>query len=227
MPLDPKAQALLDARSALGNPAYKTMTVEAARAMTIQQSVALNKRKPPVADVAHRTIPGPGGPIRVRVYTPDGVGPFPVVVYLHGGGFVICDLDTHDVLCRALCQASGCVVASVDYRLAPEHPFPAAVDDAEAATRWALSHAAEIGGDPSRVVVAGDSAGGCLATAACLRLRDSNGPLPTAQVLLYPITTCQPDTTPSYRDFADGYGLTPRLDVLVPRPLPVGCNARG
>ncbi len=208
MPLDPKAQALLDARTALGNPAYKTMTVDAVRAMTIQQSVALNKRKPPVAEVAQRTIAGPGGPLRVRVYTPEGAAPFPVVVYFHGGGFVICDLDTHDVLCRALCQASGCVVASVDYRLAPEHPFPAAADDAEAATRWALQHAAEIGGDPTRVVVAGDSAGGCLATAACLRIRHSGGPLPVGQVLLYPITTCHPDTTPSYRDFADGYGLT-------------------
>jgi acetyl esterase len=208
MPLDPKAQALLDARNALGNPAYRTMTVEAARAMTIQQSVALNKRKLPVADVRPLTIPGPGGPLRVRVYTPEGAGPFPVVVYFHGGGFVICDLDTHDGLCRALCKASGCVVASVDYRLAPEHPFPAAVDDAEAATRWALAHAPEIGGDPARVVVAGDSAGGSLATAACLRLRDSGGPLPVGQALLYPITTCHPDTTPSYRDFADGYGLT-------------------
>lgn len=208
MPIDPKAQALLDARNALGNPAYRTMTVEAVRAMTIQQSVALNKRKIPVAGVADRTIPGPGGPLRVRVYTPEGPGPFPLVVYFHGGGFVICDLDTHDGLCRALCKASGSVVASVDYRLAPEHKFPAAVDDAEAATRWALAHAPEIGGDPSRVVVAGDSAGGSLATSACLRLRDAGDPLPVGQALLYPITTCHLDTTPSYRSYSDGYGLT-------------------
>ncbi len=208
MPLDPKAQTLLDARRTLGDPPYRTMTVQAVRAMTIQQSAALHKRKAAVADVGHVTIPGPGGPLTVRVYTPEGPGPFPVVVYFHGGGFVICDLDTHDGLCRALCKASGSVVASVDYRLAPEHPFPAAVDDAEAATRWALEHADEIGGDPSRVVVAGDSAGGCLATVACLRLRDAGGPLPRGQALLYPITTCHADTTPSYRTYPDGYGLT-------------------
>ena len=208
MPLDPKAQALLDARNALGNPAYKTMTVEAVRAMTIQQSAALNKRKIPLPGVENRTIPGPAGPVRVRVYTPEGVGPFPVVVFFHGGGFVICDLDTHDALARALCRTSGAVVISVDYRLAPEHKFPAAVDDAVAATRWAMDQADAIGGDPSRVVVAGDSAGGNLATVACLRLRDEGGPLPKGQALLYPITTCHPDTTPSYRLYADGYGLT-------------------
>jgi acetyl esterase len=208
MPLDPKAQALLDARSALGNPPYRTMTVAAARAMTIQQSAALNKRRVAVADVADRTIPGPAGPLRARVYTPAGDGPFPLVVYFHGGGFVICDLGTHDGLCRALCKASGCVVLSVDYRLAPEHPFPAPALDAEAATLWALEHAPEVGGDPSRVAVAGDSAGGCLAAVACLRLRDAGQPLPRGQALLYPITTCHPDTTPSYRSFASGYGLT-------------------
>jgi acetyl esterase len=208
MPLDPKAQALLDARNALGNPPYRTMTVEAVRAMTIQQSAALNKRKIPLPGVDDRTIPGPAGPLPVRVYTPEGTGPFPVVVFFHGGGFVICDLDTHDALARALCRASGSIVLSVDYRLAPEHKFPAAVDDAVAATRWAMEHADAIGGDPSRVVVAGDSAGGCLATVACFRLRDEGGPLPRGQALLYPITTCHLDTTPSYRTFGDGYGLT-------------------
>ena len=208
IPIDSKAQALLDARNALGNPAYRTMTVEAVRAMTIQQSAALNKRKIPLPGVDDRTIPGPGVALPVRIYTPEGVGPFPVIVFFHGGGFVICDLDTHDALARALCRTAGAVVLSVDYRLAPEHKFPAAVDDAVAATRWAMEHADASGGDPSRVVVAGDSAGGCLATVACLRLRDEGGPLPRGQALLYPITTCHPDTTPSYRAFGDGYGLT-------------------
>jgi acetyl esterase len=208
MPIDPKAQALLDARNALGNPAYRTMTVEAARTMTIQQSTGLNKRRAAVAAVTETSFSGPGGPLRVRVYRPEGAGPFPTIVYFHGGGFVLCDLDTHDGLCRALCKASGSVVASVDYRLAPEHPFPAAIDDAHAATRWAMANASSLGGDPSRVVVAGDSAGGCLAAVACLRLRDEGGPPPRGQALLYPITLCRLDSTPSYHTYAQGYGLT-------------------
>ena len=137
MPLDPKAQALLDARNALGNPPYRSMTVEAVRTMTIQQSAALNKRKIPVAEVADRTIPGPAGPLRVRVYTPDGPGPFPLVVYFHGGGFVICDLDTHDGLCRALCKATGAWSPPSTIGSPPSTRSPPPVDDAEAATRWA------------------------------------------------------------------------------------------
>jgi acetyl esterase len=208
MPLDPKAQTLLDARHALGGRPIETLSVADARAQTIQQSAPLNKRPIAVAAVLNQTIPGPGGDLSVRIYRPEGRGPFPTVVYFHGGGFVICNLDTHDGLCRALCDASGHQLVSVDYRLAPEHKFPAAINDAHAATRWVFDHAAEIDADPVRISLAGDSAGGCLAAVVCIRLRDEGGPTPCGQVLIYPITTLRLDTTPSYAEFADGYGLT-------------------
>jgi acetyl esterase len=208
MPLDAKAQTLLDARHALGGRPIDTLSVADARAQTIQQSAPLNKRPTPVAAVLDRTIPGPGGELPVRIYRPAGQGPFPTVVYFHGGGFVICNVDTHDGLCRALCDASGHQVVSVDYRLAPEHKFPAAINDVHAATRWVFDHGPEIDSDPARIFVAGDSAGGCLATAVCTRFRDEGGPTPIGQVLIYPITTLHLDTTPSYAEFADGYGLT-------------------
>jgi acetyl esterase len=213
MPLDAKAQTLIDARRALGGRPIETLSVADARAQTIQQSAPLNKRPTPVASVLNRTIPGPGGELPVRIYRPEGSGPFPTVVYFHGGGFVICNLDTHDGLCRALCDASRHQVVSVDYRLAPEHKFPAAINDAHAATRWVFEHAAEIDADPARICVAGDSAGGYLATSACIRLRDEGGPMPRGQVLVYPITTLHLDTTPSYAEFADGYGLTRAMMV--------------
>ncbi|OWY61455.1 hypothetical protein B7486_63700, partial [cyanobacterium TDX16] len=123
-------------------------------------------------DVCERTIDGPGGPLRLRIYTPLGTGPFPLLVFCHGSGFVLCSLDTHDGMCRNLCAGAACVVVSVDYRLAPEHKFPAGIEDCLYAVRWAAAHASELGTDPTRIAVAGDSAGGNMAAVAALRLRD-------------------------------------------------------
>ena len=161
----------------------------------------------PVARIEERMIPGPAGEMLVRIYWPDSTGPLPLVVFFHGGGFVLCSLDTHDELARGLCHGSGAVVVSVDYRLAPEAPYPAAADDCYAALVWAVSHAAELGADGARVAVAGDSAGGNLAAVTALRARDLGGPALRHQCLIYPVTDCRFDT-PSYIDNADGYFLT-------------------
>jgi acetyl esterase len=172
-----------------------------------------------------RTIEGPGGPLRVRITTPlseSGNAPRPILVYYHGGGWVIGSLSSHEGLCRALANASNAIVVSVDYRLAPEHPFPAAAEDAYAAFLWAASHAAEIGGDPARIAVGGDSAGGNLATVASLMLRDRGGPAPVFQLLLYPAFDADFETG-SYRAFAEGFLLTRAemrwfWDQYVPEP---------
>ena len=161
----------------------------------------------PVARIEERMIPGPAGEMLVRIYWPESTGPLPLVVFFHGGGFVLCSLDTHDELARGLCHGSGAVVVSVDYRLAPEAPYPAAADDCYAALVWAVSHAAELGADGARVAVAGDSAGGNLAAVTALRARDLGGPALRHQCLIYPVTDCRFDT-PSYIENADGYFLT-------------------
>jgi acetyl esterase len=154
-----------------------------------------------------RTVPGAAGAISVRIYTPAGSTPFPVLVYLHGGGWVIGNLDTHDGTCRALANAAGCVIVSVDYRLAPEHRFPAAPEDAYAATQWVATNAASIGADPSRIAVGGDSAGGNLSAVVALMARDRGGPSLCFQLLVYPVTDGTTQSA-SYRDNADGYFLT-------------------
>lgn len=142
-----------------------------------------------VGAVEDRTIPGPAGEIPVRIYHPLGAGDagLPVVIYFHGGGFVLCDLDSHDSCCRRLSNGIGAVVVSVDYRLAPEHPYPAAVDDAWAATEWVAGHVDQLGGDPSRLVLAGDSAGGNLAAVMAMTARDRGAPAIAFQVLIYPV----------------------------------------
>lgn len=147
------------------------------------------RRHIPVARITNRTIPGPDGrgEIPVRIYYPTDAPGIPLMVYLHGGGFVVCNLDSHDACCRRLANGAGVIVVSVGYRLAPEHPFPAALDDAFAATRWVAAHGGELGGDPQRLVVAGDSAGGNLATVVCMLARDRGGPAIASQLLIYPV----------------------------------------
>jgi acetyl esterase len=160
-----------------------------------------------VAKIENRTLPSPAGGIPVRIYTPAGRGSLPVLVYFHGGGWVLGSVEGNDVLCRALSNAAGCIVMSVDYRLAPEHPFPAAVDDAYHATLWAAENAAGIGGDSSRIAVGGDSAGGNLAAVVAQVARDHGKPSLKFQLLIYPVTDAACDT-PSYSENADGYLLT-------------------
>ncbi|MBB6407176.1 alpha/beta hydrolase [Arthrobacter sp. AZCC_0090] len=149
-----------------------------------------------------------GGP-RVRIYRPDADGLFPVIVFLHGGGWVMGDLDMHDATCRKLANGVGAVVLNVDYRLAPEHPYPAALEDAIAATQWIHEHAREYGGDPQRLVLAGTSAGGNLAVAVSLKLRDAGGIKPRLQVLIYPVIDSDMQTG-SHREYATGYSLEHR-----------------
>jgi acetyl esterase len=205
MPVDPQIQVLLD-RGA-GVPATHTLPVDVARTQ-YEARIALMAPPAEIAAVREQTIAGPGGDLRIRIYTPPGIGPFPLVVFFHGSGFVLCSLDTHDGMCRNLCAGAGCVVASVDYRLAPEHKFPAGIDDCLHATRWAAAHAAEMAADPTRIAIAGDSAGANMAAVTALRLRDEGGPALCGQLLLYPVTDYHTPGTPSYRENAEGYGLT-------------------
>src|SRR5579871_2409484 len=203
MPLDPAVKALLEQMPALdGQP-----TVEEMRARTSgDQSLLLGTGDPSVA-TSDRTVPGPAGDIPVRVYVPPtGTAPRGLVVFFHGGGWVICGLDTHDAVCRDLSAGTGAVVLSVDYRLAPEHPFPAPVDDCWAALQWAHANAAAIGADPTRVAVAGDSAGGNLAAVMALMARDAGLAL-RLQLLVYPATDFT-EERPSIRENGQGYMLT-------------------
>ncbi|HVZ09564.1 alpha/beta hydrolase [Rhodopila sp.] len=205
MTVDPQIQVLLQLRAQL--PPLHTLSVPDARAQFAARAIP-GLRIPALASVVNRDMQGPAGSLALRVYTPVGEGPFPLIVFFHGSGFVVCDLDTHDVMCRNLCAGAGCVVVSVDYRLAPEHKFPAAPDDCLAATRWAQANASALGADPGCVFVAGDSAGGNLAAVTALRLRDEGGPALRGQLLIYPVTDYHDPGTPSMVENAEGYGLT-------------------
>jgi acetyl esterase len=183
------------------------MTPEARREAHGWIARFLGDPEPSVA-IADLTFPGPAGPQPLRVYTPPGDGPFPVVAWIHGGGFWMGeDLPMWDGTCSRLAKETGAIVASIGYRLAPEHPFPAAVEDSFAGLRFVAAHAGEWGGDASRLAVMGGSAGGNLAAVAALRARDEGGPPLVYQVLLVPAVTADGDATESRRVFADGYGL--------------------
>jgi acetyl esterase len=211
MPLDAKLREILDAATALGGPPLETMTVDQARA----ERAAMMARFVPMPEyagvqVGERSLVAGGKRIAVRVYRPEEAQEgLPVVAFFHGGGFVVCTLDTHGPYCRALAAEAGVIVVSVDYRLAPEHKFPAGVEDCLAATEWLMAHAAELGGDAQRVFVAGDSAGATLATVVALLLRDRGeaGRL-AGQILLYPVAGYYDPPTVSYVEMAEGYGLT-------------------
>ena len=209
--LDPEIKALLDAAAAMNLPETHTLSVAEARAQMRAARAAVAGEPAPVHDVSAHTLPGPTGPIPLRVYRPSDQAGLPALVYYHGGGWVIGDLDTHDDVCQALCHHAGCVVVSVDYRLAPEHPFPAAVDDAWAACRWVAANGPELDIDSERLAVGGDSAGGNLAAVVTQLARAAAGPALRFQLLVYPAT----DMTlsyPSINDFATGYRLS-RADM--------------
>jgi len=161
-----------------------------------------------VESVEDREIPGPHGTIPIRIYTAEGTGKRPIIVYYHGGGWVIGSINTHDNVTRYLANASGAIVVSVDYRLAPENPFPAGADDAYAALEWVSENAESLGGDPARIAVAGDSAGGNLSAVVSLRARDRNGPKVLCQGLIYPATNLSALDTQSHKDFSEGFFLT-------------------
>lgn len=171
-----------------------------------------NLEVPPVAKVENRQVAVDGGEITARVYTPTGEGPFPMLVYYHGGGWVIGDLETSDAGCRLLAEETKRVVVSVDYRLAPEFKFPIPVEDSYTALCWARDHATELNAIADDIVVSGDSAGGNIATVMSIMSREQNGPNITAQALIYPVTNLD-FTTPSYEKFADGYGLDKDLMI--------------
>jgi acetyl esterase len=201
MSLHPEAKAALEELRRLGGPVE---TVAEARAVRIRMAQGLEAE--PVASVEEVGIPGPGGNLKVRIYRPEA-RPGGILVYFHGGGWVVGNLDTHDAGCRALANATPCVVVSVDYRLAPEHKFPAAVEDAYAATVWAFENRAGLLGRGSRVAVGGDSAGGNLAAVVALMARERGTPEVAYQLLIYPVTDYNLDTE-SYRAYGEGYFLT-------------------
>jgi acetyl esterase len=190
--LDPDAAAVYKAFQEAGRPPYETLTPTEARGYYLAARPVTNPEPPELARVEPLSIPAPHGTIPARVYTPTTLrtanGLAPCLVFFHGGGWVIGDLDSHDVVCRKLAHEGGLIVISVDYRLAPEHKYPAAVDDAIAATSWIAANGAKLGIDATRLSVGGDSAGGNLAAVVSLAARDGNGPAISGQVLIYPAT---------------------------------------
>lgn len=196
-PLDPALAGFLVQLAAMGAPPLESLPPAAGRQIYRDLTAQAGLPPPLVAAVAERLIEGPGGPLMLRVYTPrdDATAARPVLLYAHGGGWVIGDLETHDAVCRTLCHHSGAVVVAVDYRLAPEHPFPAAPDDVEAALRWVAAHAGEMGADAARLGVAGDSAGANLVVVAAQRVA---GAVPLrAAGLIYPVAQhpCEPSAS--------------------------------
>ncbi|GAA4225585.1 alpha/beta hydrolase [Actinomadura meridiana] len=223
MPLDPEAQRIIDRTPAEDPNASGPLDVVAMRE-GFQQMWKMPDPLPEVGSVVNTTIPGPGGDLPVRIYTPEGEGPFPAFVWFHGGGWTIGGLDENEFSCRAVCAAADTIVMSVDYRLAPENPFPAAADDAYAAVAWVAEHGAEIGADPApspggvggrpptgklpRIATGGESAGGNLAAVAALKARDLGGPEIALQVLVSPVLGHPDDGRASYSEFSEGYFLS-------------------
>lgn len=209
MPLTAQVQALLEAMAKAGIQPVDTLTPEAARAQFMAMATARRSTVTPVARTEETAIPAHGRQIPIRLYWPKavaGTGPLPAIVYFHGGGHVIGNVDTHDEVTRVYCAGAGALVVSVDYAKGPEHKFPAAVEDARAALDWLHANAARLGVDACRIAVAGDSAGGNLATIAAFHVRDSGLPPLVLQVLVYPVADFS-FSSPSYQRYAEGYGL--------------------
>lgn len=227
--LAPDIHALLELARRTGETSLvEGRSVEQAREENGEGVPVVSGPPRPMARVEEMTVTGSAGELRARFYVALGAPrqPQPLLVYYHGGGFVIGDLDTHDSVCRFLAEFGGCRVLSIEYRLAPEHPFPAPVEDAVAAFAWAVEHAAELNADPGRIAVGGDSAGGNLATGVCLQAQDRDGPRPAMQLLLYPVTDLVGDQA-SRETFAEGFLLT-RNDMawFENHYLPDGCDEK-
>ena len=226
--LAPDIQALLGMAKLAGAESFtEGVAVETARRNRLLEAEVVAERPPlPMARVEPVEIPGPAGTIAARHYVPHGAAPEsgPLLVYFHGGGWVIGDLDTHDAPCRFLAANSGVRVLAIDYRLAPEHPFPAAPEDAFAAYAWASANAAALGCDPGRVAVGGDSAGANLAAAVSLLAREAGLRLPAMQLLIYPVTVTD-EEMPSRHTFGDGFLLSrPDMDFFEGHYLPAGTD---
>ena len=210
MALDPQMQRVLKriAKSAL--PPFSTVSADEARRLYKEGRAALSPPVPEVGEVRGLAASGPAGPIPLRLYRGQGAAagaPLPLLVYFHGGGWTLGDLDTHDIVCRTLANRAHCAVVAVDYRMGPEHRFPAAVEDCLAATRWVTTRATALGVDATRIAVGGDSAGGNLAAVVAIALRDAGGPPLVFQALVYPATDQRMDSA-SHARFGDGYLLT-------------------
>ena len=207
--LHPQIVTALEAMARLDLKPIEAMTPEAARRQMEETSKSRKAEPMPVARVEDRTMPGPAGPIPLRLYWPEKSGRVPAIAYYHGGGHVIGSLDTHDLIARNLCHLAEALVCSVDYRMGPEHKFPAAVEDSFAALEWLAANAAGLGADRARLGVHGDSAGGNLAAVMALMARDRGGPALRLQSLVYPVADYTL-SAPSYATYAEGYGLLTR-----------------
>ena len=206
--LDPQSQALLDLMVERKVPPVHTLSATEARRLYLERRTLSQPEPPPMAEVSDLRCPGPAGEIALRLFCPLGAAqPAPVLVYFHGGGWTLGDIDTHDVLCRQLAAESQFAVVSVDYRLGPEQRFPAAVDDCIAATRWVQAEGASLGLDATRLAVGGDSAGGNLAAVVAIALRQIAAPAPILQLLIYPATDMRA-TAPSHQVNGQGFLLT-------------------
>lgn len=223
-PVHPQIQALLDRTAELGIPKIQDLTPAQARKLVEDMAAARAETFPPpqVLEVENRSTGAGYGHVPVRMYRTSTDSAAPVIVYFHGGGHVFGSLDTHDTIARFLVRATGCTLVSVDYRMGPEHPFPAAVTDSYDATRWVADHAAQLRIDPTRLAVCGDSAGGNLATVVALMARDAGTAAISAQVLIYPVIDYRGAKTPSYDLYGSGQGILERetMDWFRTRYLP-------
>ena len=208
MALDPKARALLTAIAAAEVTDLNALPIEIIREQIESRYAKLRLPCKVVGDIIDVQVQGSDGLIPLRIYIPLGEGPFPVVVFIHGGGWVLFTPESYDPVCTHLCHDTKCLVVSVGYRLSPEFKFPAALNDCYEAVGWTAQHIDEYNGDAGRLALTGDSAGGNLVAVTAIRLRDEDGPACCGQVLLYPVTDYYKTQRDSYREFAQGFGLT-------------------